>query len=288
MRAVAEPENFRRKYYEALDRLEHEEGRWKAHEGTLRRLVTRLCVAAEKQHPDLDSQLTHVSDCMRRSAGVDELERLFDPLSRAIAAIDAANRAASLPKAGSAGMAKVPDPTEEFFGNDRVRNVLKQLLEELRRDGSLANDVLQLEERLEVSLTQEQLPGVLTDTAELVTRRIGSLQREKHDIEQLLRQVTSRLDEFAAYLTGSNEDRKLSLENTADLNMRVLGEMRDLGTEIATVDVDEVQQVVQTRPRRDHPAPAGASFQGTAARRYALGAQRTHAPARGASRAGGA
>ncbi|MEO7775802.1 MAG: diguanylate cyclase [Steroidobacteraceae bacterium] len=286
---MAEPDQWRRKYLDALGRLEDEETRWKSLEGLLRRLVNRLCVAAQGVDPRLDTEIQRLTEAMRRKAGEEQLEPLFEPLSSAIAAIDSAKQSAprvahsasakvhTLPAAKAApassslaaatatvnatlaslgfhcGATPAPPapqdlPSEAFFGDERIRATITGMLADLRRMPNLRSDVEALDHALEVSLTAEQLPDVLERISELVSRRISSLKEEKRDVEELLRLITGRLDEFTAYISSEDSDRRLALESTNELKIRVLGEMTDLSAVVdRSVNVEEVQSQVHAR-----------------------------------------
>jgi diguanylate cyclase len=292
---MAEPDQWRRKYLDALGRLEDEETRWKSLEGLLRRLVNRLCVAAQGLNPRLDAEIQLLTEAMRRKAGEDQLERLFEPLSVAIAALDTgsatppAPRAAArndLPAGGSSGAildsvtparavasgatvtvlaqpalataAASPAPapvsavqsglTDAFFGDEQVRATIVRMLAELRRAPDLRVDVEALDTLLEISLTAEQLPEVLGRIADLIARRVGALKQEKRDVEELLRLITGRLDEFTAYISSEDSDRRLALESTNELKMRVMTEMSDLSTQVdRSVNVAQIQRQVHER-----------------------------------------
>jgi diguanylate cyclase len=299
MRSMAEPDQWRRKYLDALGRLEDEETRWKSLEGLLRRLVNRLCVAAQGLNPRLDAEIQLLTDAMRRKAGEDQLERLFEPLSVAIAALDAGKAAAPIrtparndaaraadsgavlhslaperPATGATTMvaalapvarpqpatsltmtvttvteaAAQPSLTDAFFGDEQVRTTILRMLAELRRAPDLRAEVEALDKLLEISLTAEQLPEVLGRIADLIARRVGSLKQEKRDIEELLRVITGRLDEFTAYISSEDSDRRLALESTNELKMRVMTEMSDLSTQVDRgVNVAQIQQHVHAR-----------------------------------------
>jgi diguanylate cyclase len=311
VQAKADSEHWRKKYFDALRSLEQEEKGFRSLEGLLRRLVNRLCFAALGLTPQLDAEVNRLTDAMRRKVGEAELERLFAPLSDAIAALDQRSRslddsaehpepaaglrpvpvptpvvaAAAAPVAGSPAAVPIPtaqivvlstvrseftridvgasrqlppeslpprpagaDPADDFFGEERVRAVLSRLLQEVRRNGALAIRANEIEALLLVSLTREQLPVVMSQIADLMAQRIAGIEKEKQDVESLLGQITSRLDEISQYIVGEDQDRALSLENTQELNARLVSEMHDLGSSVdASVDIAQVKLKVRSR-----------------------------------------
>lgn len=303
MQAKADSEHWRKKYFDALRSLEQEEKGFRSLEGLLRRLVNRLCFAALGLTPQLDAEVSRLTDAMRRKVGEAELERLFSPLSDAIAALDQRSRsldesapvatlapvalvtpAATAPAAAAAAAAAAPatptaqvvvvntarseftridvgasrqsppprpagaEPADDFFGEERVRAVLSRLLQEVRRNGALATRANEIEALLMVSLTREQLPVVLSQIADLMAQRVAGIEKEKQDVESLLGQITNRLDEISQYIVGEDQDRQLSLENTQELNARLVSEMHELGSSVdSSVDIAQVKLKVRSR-----------------------------------------
>ena len=88
MYAKADSEQWRRKYFDALKSLETEERTFRSLENLLRRIVNRLCFATMGLSPQLDVEVNRLSAAMRNKAGEADLEKLFMPLSDAIAQLD--------------------------------------------------------------------------------------------------------------------------------------------------------------------------------------------------------
>ena len=76
-------------YLNSLREMEEEEKRFRAIEAALRRIVTRLCIAARGQDDDIDAQLSRISDANHRNAGATELESLLTSLRDAVARLEA-------------------------------------------------------------------------------------------------------------------------------------------------------------------------------------------------------
>lgn len=260
--AKADPEHWRRKYFDALKSLESEERSFRSLESLLRRIVNRLCFAAMGLAPQLDAEVNRLSVAMRNKAGEADLEKLFMPLSDAIAALDQRKggeaEPGAAPRAAASGGTTVimaapqpvdaPPPAEEIFGDDRVRAVLDRLLTLVRKDESLAAAAAAIDARLEVSLTREQLPVMLSDVADLLSRRITTVEREKQEVETLLAQITERLDELTRFLVGESAERRQSLENSQDFNSQLAADMHELGSSVESgADLVQVKLKVRTR-----------------------------------------
>ncbi len=245
----ADSEHWRRKYFDALKSLEHEERTFRSLENLLRRLVTRLCFAAMGQSPALDAEATRLSLAIRDKRAEAELAAQFQSLSDAIAALD------QVRKTKPASVAAVPpsvvatlEPEASPLCDSRVGAILSRLLALVREDASLSALVGDVEQQLAAPLPLAQLPMVLADVADLMTRRVSSVEREKYEVEVLLAQITGRLDELTEFLLGEDAERKSSLENTQQFNTRLVIDMHELGTSVeASIDLGQVKEKVRTR-----------------------------------------
>jgi len=89
---------------------------------------------------------------------------------------------------------------------------------------------------------------VLSDVADLLNRRVVGVEREKREIEGLLSQITTRLDELMQFMQGENAERKLSLESTQEFNTRLVADMHELGSTVEeSVDLAQVKLRVRSR-----------------------------------------
>jgi diguanylate cyclase len=140
------------------------------------------------------------------------------------------------------------DADAVLHADERVRLLLTRILAEMRRDTRLAPRATQFEERLAQPLTEGQLPVILSGIADLVAERISWIEQEKAEVERLLSQISLRLDELTSYVVGEEQDRKISLENTQELNSRLTQEMKALGSSVdTTVDIVQLKMNVRTR-----------------------------------------
>ncbi|MET0293211.1 MAG: GGDEF domain-containing protein [Steroidobacteraceae bacterium] len=144
-----------------------------------------------------------------------------------------------------------PDPPEAdavLVADQRVRLLLSRILAELRRDSRLAQRVGTIDAQLGLPLRQLGLPVLLSAIADLTIERIAGVEQEKIEVEKLLAQISARLDEMSAYVADEDADRKLALENTAELNTRLTLEMHELGQSVdSTLDVVQLKLNVRSR-----------------------------------------
>ena len=247
----ADSEHWRRKYFDALKSLEQEERTFRSMESVLRRLVVRLCVAATGQSPPLDAAATRLSVAVRDKLVEAELEAQFQTLSDAIAGLDqyrvATSGAVTVAPPVAVAVAQ-SEPAESPLCDNTIRATLLRLLGVVRQDAELAALVGEVEQQIAMPLPLPQLPMVLSDVADLMTRRVSSVEREKREIEGLLAQITSRLDELTEYLLGEDAERKSSFQTSQEFNTRLVSDMHELGNSVeASVDLLQVKQKVRTR-----------------------------------------
>jgi diguanylate cyclase len=276
---ATEKDDWRRKYYDSLRSMEREEQQFRALEQVLRKLVSRVCLAAQGQSKRLDAELNQLSGAVRGGADATTLEPLGAAITDAVHALDQSTTIKSIMQApaetaaapnATATAAATPTPTastvptatevvvaptpvaappgEAILGDERVRAVLEGLLSELRRDPLLINDADAIDALLSVSLTREQLPEVLARVVELVGRRIQKIESAKRDIEALLALMMSRLDDLTSYVAGQDQEQHQQMASSAELNTQLTGEMRALGESVdSDVDLQQIRLKLRTR-----------------------------------------
>jgi diguanylate cyclase len=249
--AQVDQDHWKRKYFDALRSLEQEERGFRSLETLLRRIITRLCLGVLGRSEELDAHVRRLSDATRRRAEEHELEALFGPLSQAIAALDAREAPPPSPAPAPAAACSAPDAPGSgtvIPDDGRVRAVLSRVLSELRRDPALAQRCRDLDTRLERPLCPVDLATLLAAVVDLTVERIGGIEQQKAEIEGLLAQVSERLDEMTRYISGEDQDRKLALESTQELNTRLMREMSELDSSLqSTVDVVQLKSRLRLR-----------------------------------------
>jgi diguanylate cyclase len=261
--------DFRQKYLDTLERLESGEARWAKLENVLRLTVGRLCLAARGRSALLDQELRTVGDLMRRPSEADDLEGCLEPLSRAIAALDqmpaappamppAAPKAerrrdsgsAAAPAAGTASAA-VTDERPDAAATERdvrIQTAIVAMLERLTLLPELRPALSELHDRSIADLTPDELAEGLERVARLIGEQRARLTREKLEIEALLRQIDTRLEELTSYLAGEAADQHSAQESTQQLNLLVMDEMHELNTDVQrAVDLGELRARVRVR-----------------------------------------
>jgi diguanylate cyclase len=232
---MSDDAQWRDKYRDALSRLSAEEARRSRLQSVLRLLIGRLCLAGEGRDARLDAELLKVAETVRKGIDPKALEELLDPLSQAVTVLDLqpANQAAAPePPPGSGSEA---DSTLSLLDRLALLPELRPMIAQLRADAPSA-------------LAAADLVRLLERVTRLASEQRAAAQREKLELEHLLQQMTSRLDEIAAHLAGEVEEQNAAQDDTEKLNLLVSGEVEELKTNVMrAVDLTAMRHQVSVR-----------------------------------------
>ena len=273
--------DLRQKYLDALERLEQGEARWSKLENVLRLTVGRLCLAARGRSALLDEELRKLGDRVRRQLEPTDIEASLESLSRAVAGLDqmVASPAAAVPAspapapappsatAPPAPAALSPPPASTHAAQSarsappaaqsapppadrdaRVQTAIVAMLGRLSALPELRSALGELQERPSSELTGDELAEGFERLARLIGEQRANLQREKLEIEDLLRQIDTRLEEIASYLARDAADYRTAQESTEQLNLLVLDEVHELNSDVqSAVELTELRGRVRGR-----------------------------------------
>ncbi|HEY5755220.1 MAG TPA: diguanylate cyclase [Steroidobacter sp.] len=246
MTTGTETENWRTKYYDSLGRLEEQQLQFRAMETALKRLIGRLCTAALGLAPPLDEQLRKLQAVIRREVTAEELEKLTPALTDAIGALD--HPIPPPPVAASLPGASIDSSGAVLVNDERLRSILAALVAELRQDLELAAQADELDAKLSVALTNEQLPEVLTSLTDMVGKRIQHIERARQEIEGLLGDMVGKLDEIGQFVAEQPQNQAQSQASSATLNTQLVGEIKAMGDSVDTAkDLQQIREQVRTR-----------------------------------------
>ncbi|MEY4760592.1 MAG: hypothetical protein RLZZ200_448 [Pseudomonadota bacterium] len=266
--ATGNAEHWRRRYFEILKAREQEGQAFRTIENLLRRILARLCAAAMGRSPELDGELKRLVGALLDGTKVAELESLLRPLSEAVTTVEKVREEpAGAAVVNAAGVAQAPtvpeqaaaasvfapaeptsDPTaDEEPAEQRIRSILGRVITLISQNEGLSGSAQELGRQLESPLRPDQLPVVLSDVADLIGRRVNDVEVEKRAIEDLLAQVTGKLDEISQFMGTENADRQAALEGTREFNTSLQADMNELGANVAeATDLDQVKARVNS------------------------------------------
>ena len=274
-------QEWRDKYRDVLSRLAAEEARWSKTQNVLKLLIGRLCLAAQGRDDRLDEEIARVAEVSRKQIDADSLDMLIAPLSAAVAALDSADRAhvqtgtgssRKLESTGSVSAAAAnavtsptargrqaanadadergtvsaltgaPVPaTDEAFGATAVLDRLALLPE-------LKPVVGELRSRKNDSLDIHELADLLERVTRFATEQRAQVQKEKLELENIVQQLATRLEEISQHFSGELADRNAGQEDCEQLNLKVTDEVKQLRLTAESVsDIATLRQQLTAR-----------------------------------------
>jgi diguanylate cyclase len=260
--------DFKTKYFNAIRDMEDEEKRFRSVEAALRRVVSRLCIAAQGQDDLLDAHLSQISSANQRNAGAGELDGLLQSLRDTVGDIDRRRAMTQTAGRSAAGVAPatatapapvsvVPNVVAPAQGPatrgtlwDDVLRAVSTLLPRLGAgmDDAIASQAQALLAELGSIEGESSLAQLLSRTADLALARSELLLRERDQATALLAQVTQRLEEVAAFIAGDAQNRRTTLGDAEELNTRVLSEVTELTVEVrGASDLEPLKRLIGAR-----------------------------------------
>jgi len=129
-----------------------------------------------------------------------------------------------------------------------VHEVLIQLLERLDLTSNMVDKAESLKEEWEKGMSDEELPGALKAIASLVMEMRSSLEKEKHDFEIFLKQLSENLKELDQHLTKSSQSSNDSMEDGKKLNAMVAEQVDGIESSVNDAnDINELKASVHER-----------------------------------------
>lgn len=129
---------------------------------------------------------------------------------------------------------------------DSIREVLIQLLERLSLPEAFVAEVEAIRDQIEKTADGDPWDRVLERIADLIQAIRAQTQKEKHGIENFLRQLTERLQQVDRQLQGSGQFYDESRQAGEQLDSAVKREITGIGDSVRdATDIGELKQVVQ-------------------------------------------
>ncbi len=265
-------DQWRQKYYSALEKLEQKEQQWDEMEKTLRRCISRLALAADGVHPEIDVQLEKLRKAIRDGVGAAALQERIEAISRALLDIDQTTESRQSAVPGDAGTASAPGKEagagffDKLFGrrpapgagmpaagaegslSPVVREAVIQLHEQLSLQPEMTEAVESLKAQLGKDIDPQALMLSLQSVAALVSRTLEKIRGEKSDLETFLRLLTERLQEMDQYIADSAATHLASRQSQHRLDVAMHAQMDGIEITIREIgDIGQLKQAIQQR-----------------------------------------
>lgn len=233
-------DRLQHQYREAVDELDRRERRWQATEELLRRLASRVCIAARGQHAGLDEALNQLIAALRRPAEAEQLEPILAQLTQAITALDA------LPPA-AAKVAATPTPAASGT-TARLGQALAQLLDRVAAEGEAPAELQDLRRALPALTDAEALGTAALKAARGLEAQLERLRGERGEAQRLLQELSGRLEEISLHLRGEDAERAAADADGSAFGQTLLSHTEALRDKVReATDLASLQQQVHQR-----------------------------------------
>lgn len=248
MMTEQQAEDWRRKYYESLRTIEHDEQEYREQLVTLKKLISRLCLIALGLSPRIDATLQQLKSAISQDpAPLTELEKIGLAIADALKELELNNPAQARPRL-AAEIRAVPDKGGATEIDQRIRDVLSRLLNELRRDTELASNANALDVELSNSANAVTFPALVERIASLVTQRLRTLEKARSSLETLLEQLVARLDEMSRFIAGEKDNQDLQSARREAFSSQVAGEVQALEETVEqSADIVQLRTLLRSR-----------------------------------------
>jgi diguanylate cyclase len=292
MAGVAADQQWKDKYRDLVRDYETKEREWSALERALRSAAGKLAFAAMGQNAALDKAVENVLAALRTDFSAVSLDASMSGLVRALqlpkapagraeaTTTSAAGKAsASAPGASKpAGLAETPvapdAATAPASPAPDIEALMRRLLDALVRTPALAEAVGKLERKLDAGVAATEWAPYLRSVADSIAAVVADLQRQRHELEEFLEQVTHQLAEFEGWTAWQEGVAQSRRADTLGLESSVSDEMRGLHQEVED-SPDLAALKVKVQSRLDTVAQKLLTFRENESKRLAESERRT-------------
>jgi len=214
--------------------MEGDERAFRSLEACLRRLVSRVALLGCGQSAETDKLLDRLAGAIRDDASADVLEPFLSELGEAISRLDADTTA--------------PTPTAPVADAGAAAEMLRQVLLRIVLVPALASHAVELRAALAEASDVDTVSRLAAQVADLVNRQRESLRADMATLEDLLSEVSGRLEDMTRYLVRELEDQNLGMAESRELDSTVRKEMRLLDEQTReAADLTALQRQVSAR-----------------------------------------
>jgi diguanylate cyclase len=238
---VSDEGQWKLKYLDTIRELESEAQQFRALEGVLRRLSHHLCVTARGHSQRLDAVLDELAESLRsdEKADIDRIESFISRMQMAVRGSDAIAEIPPQPAFAAPGASS---------GGASPAAILQAMLEQLPPVPGLRDELERMLEHLESAPAQPDWATMMSGMADVLREQCLRAQRERRELESFLKEITDRLGEFDAFLTGHEDSLDASRGEGAVLEARIRDEVLGLHDGMAeAATLEELRGLVSQR-----------------------------------------
>lgn len=192
---------------------------------TLLELINKLHVPGLNQ-----SQVAGIKEKILLLESHDDLKKVFNEIVSVVI---------------QAAPAKDEHP-QQTTGQPAIHEILIQLLDRLDLTEGACIRAKTLKARWENGIPLHQLPAALESIAALIAEMRAEMERDKHDTELFLKQITNRLSEIDQFLKKEQSSQQEATKNRQELSTAVEARMNNIETSVReATDLQQLKIIMQ-------------------------------------------
>ena len=235
---------WRKRYYQELDHLESEMAKTQAASDALRRLASRLCVAAKGHASELDDYLNNAQRALRKPLDAAVCDQWREQLTPLIERLDR----------NAVGDAQPGSDDNAAQSTHRIRTackILVQIIDALDFQGPTREQAGKLRARLYKINQAPLFEASIDELAAIIKQQTQYLSERAQHFQALLNRVTKRLDEVTEHLSFDEKSRDQDAQNSQALKDHIQVEMLALDQlSREATDLNRLQADVESKISR--------------------------------------
>ncbi|MFN2348318.1 MAG: diguanylate cyclase [Thioalkalivibrio sp.] len=237
---MSEEEQRKLQYLDAIRELELELDELRSTQTALCRLAERLGRCAQGHSPGLDAALEEVICALREGPDAKASDALMARLQLALRQETSISPSPQSENLDRSSPQAVRSASPAVF--------IEALIERMPAVPGLREALEQVLLRLEGDTSPPDWGLLVAGIADVIRDQCMRAQRERNELESFLKEVTDRLGEFDAFLTGQNNVMEQSRGEGETLETRIQGEVRQLQDGMASAgSLGELRSLVSQR-----------------------------------------
>ncbi|MFK7957427.1 MAG: GGDEF domain-containing protein [Lysobacterales bacterium] len=232
-------ENWKEKYFDALDDAEHAERELKRLATLLRLAVSRLSAPATGVDAQLDECLDELRAGVRTSPVSTSVESLLEDIAKIVSTLDG-----SFKPVDKASSAKAASSADLVTSETRFVDFLKALDQKVLNPESMQK----VTARLTAPVAEADWPDVLAQIAKLVSEAADCQSRQVAELKGFLGQLTRRLKDIDQSLAGTQSSFSENLGFSEEIAQSVNTDLDLLSGEAArSKDLSDLRSLLERR-----------------------------------------
>lgn len=248
-------EEWKKKYYQSITELEKQQ----SYDELLQRSLGRLALAAQGLDPALDRQLKSTEN-NAIDERMPELLSLLDNCLQHATSKSSSGFGFNLFGLGKSADVKEGNEEANILDDDSATDddisehnmpihiVLMQLLERISLPTELSKKATKIRHRIETGIEESQIPSIINEIAEIVSSLGSQAVTEKHEYEEFLKTLTSRLAELDQHIQQTSDEDNKAFKERNVISKAVEDQVSGLRNHVEeAIDLEQLKSSVTGR-----------------------------------------